>query len=79
MSTETLDATLLNPHFTFLTLQAFMYEVSSNFEILTQVKMIRILCWDTKVNTCASIKALVTDAALLGVRCVQHMSDAEIT
>ena len=54
-----------------------MYEVSCRFEVLTHVEVGRILCWDAKVNTCVPIKTLVTDAALLGVRCIQDMSDAE--
>lgn len=55
-----------------------MYEVCSRFEVLAEVKVVRVFCWDAKVNTRVSIKALVTNAALLGVRCIQDMSDAQL-
>lgn len=63
---------------TIFALQAFMYEVSCCFEVLTEIKVVRILCWDPKVNAGVPIKALVADAALLGVRCVQDMSDSKL-
>ena len=64
-------------HRTIFALQGFMYEVSCRFEVLTEVEAVWILCWDAKVNAGVPIKTLVTDAALLGVCCVQDMSDAE--
>lgn len=55
-----------------------MYEISCRFEVLTEVKVVRILCWDPKVNAGVPVKTLVADAALLGVRCVQDMSDSKL-
>lgn len=55
-----------------------MYEVSGGFEVLAEVKTVRVFCRDAEVNTSVSIKALVSDAALLGVCCVQDMSDAQV-
>lgn len=63
---------------TIFALQAFMYEISCRFEVLTEVKVVRILCWDPKVNAGVPVKTLVADAALLGVRCVQDMSDSKL-
>lgn len=56
-----------------------MYEVSRRFEVLSEVKAVRIFCRYAAVNTGSPIKTLVTDAALLGVSCVQDMSDAQLT
>lgn len=76
------DGTLIIYLFTFIftmfTLQAFMYEVRGKFEELTEVKVVWILCWDTSINACVPVKTLVTYTALLGVRCIQDMSDAKL-
>lgn len=64
--------------FTIFAHQGFVYEVSCRFEVLTEVKVLWILRWDAKVNAGVPIKTLVTNAALLGVRCVQDMSDAKL-
>lgn len=65
-------------NFTIFAHQGFVYEFSCRFEVLTEVKVLRILRWDAEVNTGVHVKILVPDAALLGVRCVQDMSDAEL-
>lgn len=64
--------------FTIFAHQGFVYEVSCRFKVLTEVKVLWILRWDAKVNAGVPIKTLVTNAALLGVRCVQDMSDAKL-
>lgn len=65
-------------HCTVFVLQGFVYEVGGGFEVLAEVKTVRVFCRDAEVNTSVSIKALVSDAALLGVCCVQDMSDAQV-
>lgn len=64
---------------TVFVLQGFVYEVSSRFEVLAEVKTVRVLSWDSQVHASVSIKALLSNAALLGVRCVQDVSDAQVT
>lgn len=76
MLNETMSVTLI--YFTTFALQGFMYEVSCNFEVQAEVKVVRILRWDAKVKAGVPIKILITDAALLGVRCVEDMSDAKL-
>ena len=56
-----------------------MYEVGRGFKVLTEVKMVGVLRWDTPVHTAAAVVTLVPDAALLGVGCVQDMRDAQLT
>lgn len=63
---------------TAIVLQAFMHEVNCRFKVATEVEGVWILCRDAKVYAGVSIKALVSDAALLGVCCVQDMSDAQL-
>lgn len=63
---------------TVFVLQDFMYKVNCRFKVLTEVKALGILCWDAKVYAGVSIKTLVSNAALFGVRCVEDMSDAKI-
>lgn len=58
-------------------LQSFMYEVSCSFEVETEVKVLGILCRDSAVDTCIPVKTLLTEAALLGVSCVQDVGDAQ--
>lgn len=65
-------------HRTVFVLQGFVYEVSGGFEVLAEVKIVRVFCRDAEVYASISIKALVSDAALLGVCCVQDMSDAQV-
>lgn len=57
-------------HCTVFALQGSLYEVSCRFEVLTEVKAVRVLRWDAKVKAGVPVKTLVADAALLGVRCI---------
>lgn len=63
---------------TIFALQGFVYEVNCCFKVLTQVEAFWIFCWDAQVNASVSIKTLVSNATLLGMCCIQYMSDAEL-
>lgn len=65
-------------HCTIFVLQCFVYEVSGQFKVLAEVKTVRVLSRDAEVQASVSIKALVSNAALLGVCCVQDVSDAQV-
>lgn len=65
-------------HGTVFVLQGFVDEVGGWFEVLAEVKAVRVFSRDAEVNTSVSVKALVSDAALLGVCCVQDVSDAQV-
>lgn len=47
-----------------------MNELSSGFEINIQVKVSRVICWNTTIHKVVAIKSLVPYAALLGVSSV---------
>lgn len=66
-------------HCTLFVLQGFVYEVGGRFEILAQVKSVRVLSREAQVQATVPIEALVSDTALLGVCCVQDVSDAQVT
>lgn len=66
-------------HRTVFVFQGFVYEVGGRFEVLAEVEIFRVLSRDAEVHASFSIKALFSNAALLGVRCVQDMGDAQVT
>lgn len=63
---------------TSFALQGFVYEVGRRSEVLAEVEGVRVLCWDAKVDAGVPVKALIPNAALFGVCCVQDVSDAKL-
>lgn len=66
-------------HCTAFVLQGFVYEVGGRYKVLAEVKTFWVLSRDAEVQASVSIKALVSNAALLGVCCIQDVSDAQVT